>query len=219
MQHISLTQISLHGLPIRSFVIPKLRGYIGNRFREFDVLHNHQENDNLLRRYPSVQYKMIKGVPSIVGFREGAQVLQEMFLDLTSIQINQTVYPVDNIIQTMNSTLGKTDHFHTYRFVHPWMALNQKNHKLYKSTAKPMRNAFLAKILRGNLMSLSNGFDYRIPNMDTLEVYVDAKETHRSFKGVKMLCFTGSFSTNFRIPNHLGLGKQAARGFGTVEEV
>jgi hypothetical protein len=33
-----------------------------------------------------------------------------------------------------------------------------------------------------------------------------------------MLCFTGDFTTNFLIPEFLGLGKQSARGFGVVRK-
>jgi hypothetical protein len=31
-----------------------------------------------------------------------------------------------------------------------------------------------------------------------------------------MICFQGEFTTNFLIPDYLGIGKQVARGFGTV---
>ena len=34
-----------------------------------------------------------------------------------------------------------------------------------------------------------------------------------------MIGFKGGFMTNFMIPNHLGLGKSVARGFGTVKKV
>jgi hypothetical protein len=34
-----------------------------------------------------------------------------------------------------------------------------------------------------------------------------------------MICFTGEFMVNFHIPDYLGIGKQVARGFGTVERI
>jgi len=33
-----------------------------------------------------------------------------------------------------------------------------------------------------------------------------------------MQCFTGDFTTNFLIPDFLGIGKQSARGFGVVRK-
>ena len=33
-----------------------------------------------------------------------------------------------------------------------------------------------------------------------------------------MLTFRGEFSTNFQIPDYLGLGKQVARGYGMVKK-
>ena len=40
-----------------------------------------------------------------------------------------------------------------------------------------------------------------------------------TLKGQKMLGFTGTFKTNFIIPDHLGLGKSVSRGFGVVKKV
>ena len=36
----------------------KLRGYIGNKYKEYDILHNHDDN-KFIYRYPLVQYKII----------------------------------------------------------------------------------------------------------------------------------------------------------------
>jgi len=35
-------------------------------------------------------------------------------------------------------------------------------------------------------------------------------------KKVEMAAFTGSFVTNFTIPDYFGLGKSISRGFGTI---
>jgi len=39
-----------------------------------------------------------------------------------------------------------------------------------------------------------------------------------NFHNQPMQCFTGDFTTNFLIPEFLGLGKQSARGFGVVRK-
>jgi hypothetical protein len=40
-----------------------------------------------------------------------------------------------------------------------------------------------------------------------------------NFKNIPMVCFTGEFTMNFLLPDYLGIGKQVARGFGTVRRI
>lgn len=78
------------------------------------------------------------------------------------------------------------------------------------------KRPFLEKILLGNLKSISHGFGYWIQNFESLYVESSLRPVSRNFKNIRMTCFAGEFTTNFLIPDYLGLGKQTARGFGTV---
>ena len=49
----------------------KVRGYIGNTFKDYPLLHNHYGNDNHLLTYPLVQYKIIGEDVLILGIEEG----------------------------------------------------------------------------------------------------------------------------------------------------
>lgn len=214
-------QVQLPEIKLSSFDIPKLRGSVANQYRDFDLLHNHMEQDKVSYRYPQIQFKTINKIPAMVGILEGCDVLKKLFFELEQININGKDFPLSQkaIDTQTNCSLGQTLELYTYRFVQPWMALNQNNHKKYKTLPPSMRNHFLAKVLRGNLMSLSKGFDYFIPKINELETYVDLKAVPRNFKNNRMLCFSGTFTTNFLIPNYLGIGKQVARGFGTVRRI
>lgn len=54
----------------------KVRGYIGNTFKDYPLLHNHYGNDNHLLTYPLVQYKIIDSDVVILGIEEGGDVLK-----------------------------------------------------------------------------------------------------------------------------------------------
>lgn len=50
----------------------KLRGYVGNKFSEYPILHHHIKEVGYLYTYPRGQYKIFEGTPSILGIEEGA---------------------------------------------------------------------------------------------------------------------------------------------------
>jgi len=115
--------------------------------------------------------------------------------------------------------IGLSERAVDYRFLSPWMGLNQNNHVHYRTLPWNEKRPFLEKILRGNLKSLSKGFGYFIPNFEDLTLQANLTSVVRNFKNNRMLCFEGTFTTNFLIPDYLGLGKQTARGFGTVRRL
>ena len=64
----------------------KLRGYFGRVFQEYSpLLHNHLENGGVRYGYPLVQYKVIDGIPMLLGINEGATLLLDLFLRIKVI--------------------------------------------------------------------------------------------------------------------------------------
>ena len=53
-----------------------LRGYFGNKFRDKSIFHHHLDDAGLIYLYPRIQYKIIEGVPLIIGLSEGAKILE-----------------------------------------------------------------------------------------------------------------------------------------------
>ena len=73
----------------------KIRGYIGNKYIENDLFHNHNDN-KFIYRYPLVQYKVIKNKPIIIGLLEGtsavkklALIEEELIIDDKKLETNQ----------------------------------------------------------------------------------------------------------------------------------
>ena len=100
-----------------------------------------------------------------------------------------------------------------------YFELNQKNYQEFQQLGDDERRAKLNRILWGNLRALAHGFDYWIPDPEVVKINGHYRMKTGKFKGNTMLTFTGKFSTNFFIPDYFGLGKQVARGYGTVKKI
>jgi hypothetical protein len=62
---------------------------------------------------------------------------------------------------------------------------------------------------------MSKSIGYQVP--EKIRCYTELKSRSSSLKGNEIIAFTGSFVTNFLIPDYFGLGKSVSRGFGTVK--
>ena len=197
----------------------KLRGYIANRFKEYPILHHHIEEVGYLYTYPRVQYKIIEGTPLILGIEEGTVVLKKISDDITELKLGKNRYKVESIQMTqMNAEFGPCRENHHYKFLTPWLALNQENYERYREIKDwKEKKEFLNGILVGNLLSMCKSLDYVV----TSKLYVHSRldDEQVEYKGVPLIGFTGEFRVNFAIPDYMGLGKSVSRGFGTVKRV
>ncbi|MHC1583240.1 MAG: CRISPR-associated endonuclease Cas6 [Methanosarcinales archaeon] len=193
----------------------KLRGYIGNRFKEYPLLHHHPEEGLNLYQYPRVQYKIIGGTPIILGIEEGVEVLRETSGDLEELVLGKTVYQIEE-----KQTIERKQEFKVagelkqYCFATPWLALNEKNYKTYLQTGTGDRVNLLHHILVGNLLSISKSMGYVV--LEKVKVRTNVRPVKVRSKGIPLLGFTGEFQANFLIPEYLGLGRSVSRGFGVV---
>lgn len=216
---VKVCEIRLDSLRLDRKYSEKLRGYIGNKYRENDILHNHNNDDNkFIYRYPLVQYKVINKVPVILGINEGADIAANIGLREDQLVFGDLSYDCsEKTIKKFEGDFGVTSDYVEYEFVTPWIALNQKNIDSYNNGSNIEKEEILKKILIGNLISISKGLNYTV--CEKLVAWVDFKECDVMLKGVKHAGFTGKFKVNFNLPDHLGLGKSVSRGFGTIKRL
>ncbi len=200
----------------------KLRGYIGNCFKDYPILHHHSDGNRYNYSYPRVQYKIIEGTPIIVGVEEGAEILREISKDIKEIKIDykdkSKIYTIlEKQTIEKSQEFGQTDNSIQYSFITPWLALSQKNWDLYRVSTKKNRINLLKRILIGNILSVSKSLEYVV--LEDIKVKTNLTETEVIQKGIKMPAFTGTFITNFLIPDYFGIGRSVSRGFGTVKGV
>ncbi|MGL4772413.1 MAG: CRISPR-associated endonuclease Cas6 [Clostridium sp.] len=194
-----------------------LRGYLGNKYKENDLLHNHDGN-KVLYRYPVVQYKVIDKTPMIIGINEGVESVLKIGVNEDEFTIrDKKIESFQISIEKSNATLGTCGDYITYEFKTPWIALNQKNINEYNKLNNIGKEEFLKKILIGNIISLSKGVGYQVE--EKLSCWLDVRERTVATKNVKHIGFTGKFKVNFNIPNYLGIGKMVSKGFGAVSKI
>jgi len=193
----------------------KLRGFFATSFNEYALLHQHV-TDKLIYRYPLIQYKMPGDGPLILGINEGAEVLKEIYDKFDEIKLGESTYSVmERGVILKSEEFGCSPQIQSYRFATPWLALNQRNSDKYRRASQEERRDLLRRILVGNILSASKGLGYVAKEHIRLEV-VGVTEEICQLKDEKVTGIWGEFTTNFEIPELLGLGKSVSRGFGAV---
>lgn len=195
----------------------KLRGYFGTLFREHSpLLHNHLESGESAYKYPLVQYKVLQGVPTLVGLNEGAELLIGLFLKIKELEIGGERFPVlQKNIESSLINIGLSDDLHAYKFQTLWMALNQQNYATWVHEDEARKAKHLKAILTGNLLSFFKGMNYQVEGMIMVNLKITGQR-ETQFKNNTMIAFEAGFVANTILPEAIGLGKSVARGFGTI---
>ncbi len=201
--------------PIRRDV-PKFRGFFATKFKQYPLLHQH-DGDKFLYEYPLVQYKIIDGVPMIIGINEGANVLEIIHDKFEEINLGGEIYKVIKTFSVKDKEFGMSKNEYKYEFVSPWFALSKDIYNRYKILGQDDKNVLLKKKLGSDIVRMSDKLGYRVP--EWVKCDISLEETDGWFKGHPMTMFLGRFSAKFLIPDYLGVGKSPSRGFGTVKAI
>ncbi|MGL4670580.1 MAG: CRISPR-associated endonuclease Cas6 [Methanobacteriaceae archaeon] len=196
----------------------KVRGYLGNKFKDYPLLHNHYDNEKFLYSYPLIQYQVFEGQISILGIEEGAKTLKEISSEIGELKLANSYYKVSgNVIYNKQYDIGHIPETQ-YNILSPWIGLNSKNYEAYLSNSDWRdKKDLLNRILIGNILSMCKGLGIIVNRKLHMKSHLD--EERVKFKSVEMTGFTGSFRVNFNIPDFFGLGKGVSQGFGTVKKV
>jgi len=87
------------------------RGFFATKFTEYVQLHNHI-TDKFVYSYPTIQYKVIKNRPLILGINEGIGVLKEIFDDFDKVRVQFNLFLQQTIEKIFNpdESLRMTEH-------------------------------------------------------------------------------------------------------------
>jgi hypothetical protein len=201
----------------------RLRGYFGNAFKKHSpLLHNHLEDGTLRNGYPLVQYKMIRGVPTIIGLNEGADILLKIFADIDEIKIAEQTLDAnakDLRFDKYEPTVHPEQLF-AYRLESPYQAFNQEQYPNWRdATTDEERFAVAQKALIGHLLMLFKGLGIWLEEGLRIVAYPTFRPTTVAMKGQRLTAFTGEFITNAELPDLIGIGKGTSRGFGVIRRL
>jgi hypothetical protein len=211
----------LNNINLKPSQIHKFRGFVGNAFKDHDLIHNHDQKGKPIYRYPLIQFKLINKTPAIIAITGRAvSIFAEIFMKLDKIIIEGTLIPVfEKDLKVEEVEFGYSDEIFMYEFVSPWIGLNQKNFKRYNNAGSDEKNQILTKVMTGNILSMSKYLDCWLSKDQKIKIDIKLKEIKVNLKGKSMTGFSGIFKTNFLIPDYLGIGKSVSRGFGAVKKI
>ncbi len=192
----------------------QFRGFMAHVFSNVSEFHHHSENSY---HYPLVQYKRIDKKLAIVGIGEYAKMVSQNMPNMDHITTENQKIPLHNI-QIKNIVFTRESKNCMYRFVSPWIALNESNYEKYKKLGKIEKKKLLEQILVGNILSMFKGLGIFVT--DKIEVIILRQISkpivvHEN----KFVGFKTDFVSNTSIPEFLGLGKSVSKGFGTIRKM
>ena len=204
--------------PLRKAEATAIRGFFGRKFEDEIYMHNHNPDGSVIYQYPRVQFKVIDQTATLIGINEGSELLQRLWLSFDRTRLgDEQLQILESQFETCIEQLAVTTEPIAYRFVTPWLALNQENFGVYTKTRNAHRRKDeLSRILVGNCLGLAKSLGIRFTDRITADCgrLASIKTT---LKGQGMIGFVGRFTLNLTLPDHLGLGKSVSRGFGTIE--
>ena len=197
------------------FSLDELRSYFHKKSADYTRLHK-DSAPGFIHRYPVVQCKQVKHTLMVIGIGQGADLLREVSEGKEEVRSGETSCIISGRDpEIRKEEFGISDKIRTYEFLTPWLALNQQNaKKFYDLKGKPERDAFMQKILSGHLGTLARSLDYDLPAPLSCESRVRFRRERIDRENV--MVFLGTFSTNLRIPDYLGIGQSVSQGFGTI---
>jgi hypothetical protein len=213
--------LKMSGVRLKPSQVHKMRGFVGDVFKEHDLVHNHDvETGKVIYRYPLIQFKVIDNSPVIVALTEKAvTVFGEIFMKLDHIKIEDLTIPVnEKELSVEDNEFGIAETMIQYELIHPWVALNQENYRKYQEFESfGEKKEMLNSVMIGNILSMSKYLDYTVK--EEVKVETILKPVNINLKTKSMMGFIGGFRTNFEIPDLCGLGKSVSRGYGTVKRI
>lgn len=196
----------------------KVRGYIGNQFKEYDLLHNHVNQDNYIFNYPLVQYKIINDYILIQGIDEGGEILKIISDSLNSLNLEKEYKITEKIIHEKEVDIKPSSDEKHYEFITPWLGLNQVNYKKYSAlNGWKDKKDLLNRILVGNILSMSKSLGIIVNKRLYAKTHFEMKQV--KYKSLIMNAFVGVFKIYYDIPDYFGLGKGVSHGFGCVKQI
>ncbi len=190
------------------------RGFFCSICPHSPLLHQ-QRGEETAYAYPLVQFKSLGRSLLAVGLQEGADFVEAHCQVADLALAGKKIRVWQCLLQRSPAPFGHADGTVSYRFLTPWIALNRDNYRSYRALDSPdAKMDLLARVLVGNILSAAKGVGLTVSERLVARVVLD--EVPVSLKGETMTGFTGNFSVNFDLPDYIGLGKGASRGFGTV---
>ena len=194
----------------------QVKGVFMRHYPDLDIIPmlNGTYRDRYL--YPRVQVKILNEQIYIIGVGDGSDCVLQLIDNISTLDFGNITFEVnDKNIIDMTDQFQQTDQLIRYRFVTPWVALNQTTGRKYRALNNSERVNFLNKLLGQNIVFIAKELGVDMED----KVFTKVNLTSLFPKPVdenNWGSFSGKFSTNFNLPNYIGLGNGITRGYGAI---
>jgi hypothetical protein len=188
---------------------------------EHEWFHNHNNDSsgsNYHYRYPMIQYKRHRGRPMLVFLDECIEEAQKLFsqADWTLNMRNKPYELKIDELRVHQFKVGVWEASFDYT-LRDWLPITSKDYKAF-SEMKYLsdRVEYLERKLANHVIGFAKGIDCQWEGRIEVRILNIFRDTLVQMKGTRVRAFSLDFETNFFLPNYIGLGKSASRGFGVV---
>tara|TARA_B100001996_G_scaffold348055_1_gene305987 strand:+ start:262 stop:1248 length:987 start_codon:yes stop_codon:yes gene_type:complete len=166
--------------------------------------------------YPRVQVKILNEQIFIIGLNEGVEPVlslkeQIQTLDFGNISFNV----VESDSELLKNQFQMTDKLIHYRFITPWVALNQSTGNKFRKIKNQEKIKFLNTLLAQNLIFIIKEFGTVLDEKVYIKVIVPSLFP-KAVDEKRWGSFNGEFKTNVFLPSYIGIGNGLTRGYGTI---
>ena len=166
--------------------------------------------------YPRVQVKILNEQIYIIGIHEGVEPVLSLIEKFDIFDFGNITFEIQNTdIEQGDQKFIPTDRLIRYKFITPWVALNQMTGGKYRFLTNQEKPSFLNRLLGQNIVFIAKEVGVNLNN----KVFTKVKVSSLFPKPVddnKWGAFMGEFKTNFVLPNYIGVGNGITRGYGTI---
>lgn len=197
-----------------------LRGALASAFPDNDLFHQHDTNGYDIYRYPRIHYRwdMQTGDGLVFGVGEGIEVLGGVFNQISQLQLGKSNFSVKEAqIQFSRHSIDMLHYLKRYRFISPWLSLNQKNFSRFKVMSHEQQKKELDRLAVANILSALKGLDIRL-DQQIFAAFCPHRTVTTPYKGQRLLGFYGTLCTNVYLPNDFAIGKAVSHGYGWLVE-
>jgi len=166
--------------------------------------------------YPRIQVKILNEQIHFVATAEGVNPIKDILSNLDALDFGNITFEVtDTEIEEEKDYLKPLSKLINYRFVTPWIALNQATGNRYRNLKNEERTDYLNNLLGQNIVFISREMGIELEN----NIFTKVKLSSLFPKNIdenNWGAFDGEFETNFLLPNYIGIGNGITRGYGTI---
>ncbi|MEE2876538.1 MAG: CRISPR-associated endonuclease Cas6 [Candidatus Neomarinimicrobiota bacterium] len=199
------TSYQVKGVLMREFPNDPLIPFINGSYR----------NDYL---YPRVQVKILDEQIYLLGIEEGFEPVESLVKNLNVMNFGNITFQVEGVEnEVLDINFSPSEKSIYYEFLTPWIALNKINLKRYRTFGKSdeERTNFLRRLLSQNIAFIGKELGLSLDNKIFVDITLDTLKPRIMDEG-KNASFEGGFSTNYVLPNYIGVGNGITKGFGVL---